>query len=150
MNTLVVFYSRDGHTKKVAEDIAKILNADIEEIADKKSRKGILGWLAGGKDAWLKKPSEIEFRKAPSDYDLVVIGTPVWAFTMTPAIRTYISLNKFRKAAFFCTYGSGESKTFNEMEKSSIAPGAVFGFKDKDIGNEEYTKKLEEFCKKLK
>lgn len=150
MKTLVVFYSRDGHTKKVAEDIAKILNADIDEIIDAKSRKGVIGWIIAGKDAMRKKPTEIGFKKSPSEYDLVLIGTPVWAFTMTPAVRTYLSLNKFRKAAFFCTYGGGESKTFNEMEKSSIAPVAVFGYKDKDIGNEEYTKKLEEFCSKLR
>ena len=34
---LIVFYSRDGHTRKSTEIIANVLNADIDEIVDKKS-----------------------------------------------------------------------------------------------------------------
>ena len=33
---LVIYYSRTGNTKKVAEDLARKLHADIEEV-----RKGI-------------------------------------------------------------------------------------------------------------
>jgi len=41
----VVFYSRDGHTKRVAEIIADALNVDIDKIEDKKSRKGLIGFI---------------------------------------------------------------------------------------------------------
>jgi len=51
MKTLVTFYSRDGHTKRAAEIIAKALNADIDEIKDKKPRKRIIGFLRAGYDA---------------------------------------------------------------------------------------------------
>ena len=93
----------------------------FEEIFDLKDRKGFWGWFAGGKDAFLKIPAKIKkIEKAPSAYDLVVIGTPIWAMTISPAIRTYLSQNaeKLKRVAFFCTKGGTSSKgTFDTMEK---------------------------------
>ncbi len=113
---LVVYYSRTGNTKKVALNLAKKINADCEEIIDLKERNRIIiGWLVSGKDATMKKMTEIEFKKDPSKYDLVIIGTPVWSWTVTPAIRTYLSENKFKKVAFFCTNGGQFGKTFESL-----------------------------------
>jgi flavodoxin len=51
MKILIVYYSRTGRTKKIAEKIQYRLNADIDEISDTKNRAGILGWLSAGRDA---------------------------------------------------------------------------------------------------
>jgi flavodoxin len=156
MKTLVTFYSRDGHTKKVAEKIAKFLKCDIDEIVDKKDRSRIIGWLISGKDASTKKLTEIENKKDPSKYDLIIIGTPVWAFTMTPAIRTYLTKNKLKfknnKIAFFCTFGGKESKSLSDMEKLSKKPIMSLGLKDKDIekNSVELNLQIKKFCEKLK
>ena len=119
MKTLVVFYSRSGTTKRVALDVAKALNADIDEVIDKKSRKGILGFLRAGYDATRGKTTEIEFEKDPSDYDLVIIGTPVWNGRVTPAIRTYLLRNRERikRAAFFSTCAGRPRKCLGQMEE---------------------------------
>ncbi len=46
---LVAYYSKTGNTKRAAEDIAKSLGADLEEIKDKRNRKGFgRGLRAGG------------------------------------------------------------------------------------------------------
>ena len=45
MKVLVVYYSRTGNTKFVAEAIAQSLEADIEEIKDGKNRMGVFGFL---------------------------------------------------------------------------------------------------------
>jgi len=120
MKNLVVFYSRTGITKKVADYLARSMGCDLEEIVDLKDRRGPKGYLVGGKDAATKKLTEIEeSKKDLAVYDTVIIGTPVWAFTMTPAVRTYIQKNKeqFKKVAFFCTqHGSGSKRTFRDME----------------------------------
>ena len=110
MKALVTFYSRDGHTKRAAEIIAKALNADIDEIKDKKPRKGIIGFLRAGYDATRGKTTEINFSKNPADYDIVIIGSPVWNGRVTPAVRTYLLKNRdgIKKAAFFATCAGRE------------------------------------------
>jgi len=119
MTTLVTFYSRDGHTKRTAEIIAKALNADIDEIKDEKSRKGIIGFLGAGYDATRGKTTEINFSKNPADYDIVIIGSPVWNGRVTPAIRTYLlkNRNNIRKAAFFVTCAGREGKSLMQMRE---------------------------------
>jgi len=132
MKILVAFYSKTGNTKMVAKEISSFLDTDIDEITDKRNRKGILGWIWGGSDSTFKKMTEIEFKKNHFMYELVIIGTPIWAFTITPAIRTYLSNNKFKKVAFFCTSaGSGIKKAFEEMEKLTEKPIATLSLKSK-------------------
>ena len=96
---LVVYYSRGGYTKRVAQDIATKLDADIEEIIDQKSRKGFFGLLSAGKDAFFKSETSIgTLEKDSANYDTTIIGTPMWAGGMTPAVRTY--LNKYKVNLF--------------------------------------------------
>lgn len=99
---LVVYYSMTGNTARVAHDIARRLNADIESIQEKKHSGPLLSaWLAVR-----KKPSAIaEPLRNPSDYDLTIVGTPVWVGQMTPAVRAYLQRTGagMRQAAFFVT-----------------------------------------------
>lgn len=115
MKTLVVYYSRDGLTKKIGDSVADLLKADAEEIFDKTDRSGFWGWLFGGRDAFRKKLTVIGGPKNdPAAYDLVVIGSPIWAGRMTPAVRTYLLQNsaKFNQTAFFCTKGNSPTKNY--------------------------------------
>jgi flavodoxin len=47
MKTLIVYFSKSGTTKKLAEKLANIFKADIETLIDKKKRSGLIGWLTG-------------------------------------------------------------------------------------------------------
>ncbi|MCK4272271.1 flavodoxin family protein [bacterium] len=55
MKSLVVFYSRTGNTRRVAEMIAQGLDAILQELVDKKSRKGPIALLRAGRDAIKKE-----------------------------------------------------------------------------------------------
>jgi len=143
---LVVYYSRSGNTKKIGDEITKKIKADRDEIIDLKDRKRfIVGWLISGKDAVQEKTTEIKFKKDPSRYDLVIIGSPVWAWTITPAIRKYLTENKFKKVAFFATCGSQFGKTFSEMQKLSKKPVAILGLNEKEVKSGNYSEKMKEF-----
>lgn len=154
MKVLVAFYSRTGTTKEVAARIAAELAADQEEIVDQKNRQGVLGFIGGGKDATLKRLAKInDIQKPPEQYDVVVIGTPVWANTMAPAIRTYLTQQKdsLPRLAFFVTTGSsGIDRTFEHMaELSGKPPLATLGLRQRDVQQGDFTKSLREFIGKI-
>lgn len=154
MNNLVVYYSRSGVTKAVATHLAEKMNCEIEEIIDLKDRSGPKGYFIAGKDAATKKLTEIkESQKDPAAYDTVIIGTPVWAFTMAPAVRTYIENNKakFKNVSFFCTEGgSGGQRTFKAMEElCGKMPKSTFEVTEKEVKKDTYKSRAGVFIEKI-
>jgi len=154
MDSLVVYYSKTGVTRKAAVAISRMLGADIEEIVDLKDRGGIIGWLTGGRDSYLKNLTDIKRpKKDPSKYKLVLIGTPVWSFTVTPAVRTYIAkrCRRLKKVAFFCTNDGSPGNTFKEMQGvCKKKPIAALSLSAKDMRSGEYFNKIRQFVSKIK
>jgi len=147
---LVTFYSRTGTTKKVAERIADTLGCEIEEILDTKNRGGILGFLASGREASSKLLTKLKpIKKDPSSYDLVVIGTPIWAGRLSSPIRTYLSENKgkFKKVAFFYTQGGKTSDAFEEMKRICCKkPISVLPIHASEFSDSSFMDKVEQFA----
>ncbi len=155
MKSLIVFYTRTGNTKKIAELIAKSLNADLDEIIDPKKRLGIFGFLKAGYEATMKKLTEIKgIEKDPSDYKLLVLGSPIWNKRMTPALRTYITRykEKFSKIAIFCSAGGrGEEQMLDSIaELCNKKPVAMKVFLDKDFEQNFVENKVEQFVNAIK
>jgi flavodoxin len=122
MRTLVVYFSLTGSTEFVAKIISEQLNADLCQVADKKNKKPKLIYLKGGAASFREKLTKIEVPKSIENYDLIIVGSPVWAGKITPAIRTFLSLNDFsqKKGAFFVTLGGDKpEKTFQNMRKTT-------------------------------
>lgn len=149
MKILIAYYSLTGTTAKVAKKIQENLNCEIEEIEDLKDRSGALGYLKSCIDAIRKKPADIKtVEKDPSDYDLVIIGTPIWAGTMANPILTYIEQNKsnFNNVSFFCTCGgSGYEKTLANMENLSGKSPMNTLFMTKNDLESSFDNKIDEF-----
>jgi flavodoxin len=155
MKTLVVFYSRDGLTKKIAAELAGLLQAETEELVDLKGRQGLWGWFLAGGDAFRKKLTRITgSAKDPAAYDLVVLGSPIWAGSITPAARTFLSesSHQIKRAAFFCTKGGTSSqKFFLEMEQlSGQKPLAILDIKRGEDLSGAATHKMIRFVDEIK
>jgi flavodoxin len=121
MKTLVVYYSRSGNTRRVAEMIAQRMGADVQELVDRRTRKGLMGWLRSGRDAIKGESAELEpLSFQPREYDLIVLGTPVWASHPAPATRTFLTSQDLsgKKVALFCTMNAqGGEKTCAVMKE---------------------------------
>jgi flavodoxin len=119
-NVLVVYYSRTGGTRQVAQTLADALGADVEEIVDTRERKGFWGYLRAGLGAMLAKPAAIqEPVRDPAAYRLVVVGTPVWSSSVSTPVLAYFKRRgqAIPRAAFFLTHGgSGAERVFRQME----------------------------------
>lgn len=154
MQTLVIYYSRTGNTKFVAEKIADQLNAEASEVLDKKSRKGRLAFVTGGYESKRKKLTEIEISKTIDNYDLVIIGSPVWADGITPAIRTFIKKNDFsdKQVAIFVTLkGDNPEKALENMKEAILPniPIGELGITDDLKNQEEAEQQIMNWCKEL-
>jgi len=91
---LVVYYSLTGNTKFIAESIAGSINSDILELKPVKelNAEGSSKYIWGGYQATMKiKPKLRPFDINPLDYDLIILGTPVWAWTYSPPIHSFLS-----------------------------------------------------------
>jgi flavodoxin len=150
MKTLVAFYSRTGATKRVAKELAVRISADLEEIKDTVDRGGVKGFFISGRDAMRKRLVKLEPVKAnPAEYELVIIGTPVWGHNVSSPVRTYITEQKdnFKNVAFFCTMGgSGDKKVFAEMEKIiGKKPSGTLAVTTKEAVSSNFSEKMKQF-----
>ncbi|MPV71741.1 flavodoxin family protein [Burkholderia sp. BE17] len=116
---LVVFYSRTGTIRRAATALAAMLDADVDEIFVTQSRAGPFGYLRSLVEAINRKPAEIVAPKRdPSAYDLVVIGSPVWAGCVSSPVRAYLDANQRRlpRVAFFCSFAQrGADSALTQM-----------------------------------
>ncbi|MFM2400217.1 MAG: hypothetical protein RL341_2374 [Pseudomonadota bacterium] len=155
MKTLVVYFSRSGHTRQVAQEIAQRLNADVEEIKDlSQDRSGIVGYLQSGWQALTGTlPTLAPSTKQPEDYELTVIGTPVWNYSLSPPVRAYAAQHEgnFKDVAFFCTEGgSGDARAFAQLAKTcGHAPRATLAVTEKELHPAAHASALEAFVRKL-
>jgi flavodoxin len=154
LKSLVVYYTRSGNARFVAQTIAAEIGADIEEIVDLKKRSGILGWLSGGKDARQGKETNISpITKLPVNYELIIVGTPIWAGKPTPAINTYLKKNDLsgKKVAAYFTQSQKKSQGITEIK--ALVPNSNW-VGDLSIAKplskkEEVEKQITEWCKTL-
>jgi flavodoxin len=154
MKTLVVFYSRDGTTRKVANTVSEVLKCDTEELVDKRKRIGFFGYMRAGFDATFRRLTTIEEpKKDPNSYELIVIGTPIWSSKMAPAIRTYLIKHKdqLKNVAFFCSTGSGRNDNmFAEMQSiCNKKPIATLEIQTDEVPQGKYMDKVEDFIQEI-
>lgn len=151
---LVVYFSRSGYTREIAEAIAAALRADIECVREFKGRLGILGYLRSAREALQQRTVPIRTpARNPSDYDLVIIGTPVWASNICSPVREYIRTQQssLERVALFCTQGgSGALKVLGRMaELCRHRPVATLIVNDDEITRHQYADKLNGFLKTI-
>jgi hypothetical protein len=86
----------------------------------------------------------------PSDYDIVVLGTPVWAGNMSSPLRSYVAAHKaqMKRVAFFCTQGgSGAEKVFRDLAQlCGQSPLATLAVNDRELNGRTYAQHLERFA----
>lgn len=122
MKTLLVYYSFTGNTKIIADKIQEKINCDVLELKPKipfliDNYQEIVDEWQSNESA--KKEVEIEDINVDlKDYDKVIIGTPVWWYTITPVVRSFLNkydLSNKKVYAFACNAG-WLGRTFQEIE----------------------------------
>lgn len=131
IKNLVVYYSLDGNTAFIAKTLAEAIQADLLTLQPRKTPASltILKILWGVKQVLFKEKPELRpFDKDPTAYDLIFLGTPVWAGGYAPALRTFFSTTSLQQkhVALFCCYRGNEGQTFDKM-KAELADNTLVG-----------------------
>lgn len=127
LNACIVFYSYTGVTRGVAERIRSACGCDLVEVRTVTGyttftayTTGVLHSRRGACDPIL--PDEIDV----SSYDLIVIGTPVWAWKPAPAINAAVralSGCEGKKAVIFATNCGQPGEALPILEAALAARG---------------------------
>ena len=155
-HALVVYYSLSGNTERVARALAEQLGADVERVRERTARHGFLGYVRAAFDSLRERPTVlIDFPKNADDYDLTIVGTPIWAGKITPAVRTILKSIRghARRVAFFTTSGNTPAeRVVPTMEKLSDQGAVAFvGFTDRELRDPAvYWNKLGKFVAALR
>ena len=104
MKACVLYISRTGNTKRLAEAIAEVLEAPIFDI------------------------SAAPDPAVADGFDLLAIGTPVMGMRPTPEVHSFVKRLpecEGKKAILFCTYAIRKGGTLNVLEKELAEKGYV-------------------------
>ena len=125
---LVSYFSASGVTKRVAEKVATAINGDLFEIEPvDKYTNADLDWTNKQsrstiemRDKTFRPPIKSRVQNI-NDYDLVILGFPVWWYTAPTIINTFIEENDLvgKDIYVFVTSGSsGSEKSFNDLKNT--------------------------------
>ena len=130
--TIIVCFSKSGHTKKIAKQISKEINAPVHEIiTEKKYPKNYLKTIlesrkefkSGERPVLISKPIE-NF----DSYENVVIGFPIWFFTCPMAVVSFLEGYDFsgKNIYPFCTSGGSNCEKATAKIKEICKGAKVF------------------------
>lgn len=147
---LVVYYSRSGTTQALASELARQTGAEAIAIREARARAGARGYLRSLVELARGTLPAIESPLVDlSRYDIVLLGTPVWAGRASVPMRRYLNDMKrvLPRTAFFCTYGGrGYETAFADMsERAGKRPIATLAVKQDDMRTGHSQKAIDAF-----
>lgn len=127
MKALLLYYSYGGNTRRVAEKIARETGADLCEIRTVHPYEGDYQAVVDQGQEEIRRgfePELLPLEKDPADYEVVILGTPVWWYTFAPAMRTLLHRADWtgKRVYPFATNGGWIGHTFADFRK--FCPGA--------------------------
>lgn len=119
---LIIYFTYTNHTKMIADKIQQKLNCDIIEIkpVNKYSKDYQKVVDEEQNNSSSNKTPEIEKTNINlNKYDEIIIGTPVWWYTIAPVIRTFLTENDLSGKTIkpFATNAGWLGHTFQEIQK---------------------------------
>ncbi len=157
MKTLIIYYSLQGNTKFTSLELANIIEADTLELIPQNpiKSKGFSKFIWGGKQVVTNELPKLKpYNFKQSEYDQIIIASPIWASRFTPTISTFLSENEIPgNIALIATHeGSNCTKAFQKI-MDKLPNCNLIGTLDllKPLKKQEETMfKLKQFSEKLK
>jgi flavodoxin len=93
---LICWFSRSGLTKRVVDILQPLIHADLFEIKVDSNYGGISGYLRAGWH-YMRSIQPGLASQAPdfASYDVYVVASPVWAWTIPAPISSFLDASDF-------------------------------------------------------
>lgn len=150
MKTCIIYHSYSGVTRGIAEKINAACGGDLVEVKPKDNYTTLSAYSVG----CYRARKEVCDPVLPEvidviPYDLLVIGTPVWAWKATPVINGAIAALKGcegKKAVIFATCGSSARETLplmrSALEKRGIRVTGEIVLNKSEVSKDEKVNEL--------
>ena len=133
-NVLVTYFSASGVTKKLAQNIAKVLKSDIYEIKPEVPYTNEdLNWMNKQSRSSIEmsdkssRPKIVNKNLDINNYDVIFLGFPIWWYIAPTIINTFLESYDFSNKTiilFATSGGSNFGKTVENL-KSSVSSTTI-------------------------
>ena len=118
----IVYYSYSNNTKKIVDEIIKSVKADVYEIKPIIPYPDDYELLVEQEEHKQGKEEVVEIEDLKinlKDYDTIILGTPVWWYTMAPPVRSFLKNNDLSGKTIipFITNGGWIGTTLEDINK---------------------------------
>ncbi len=123
---LITYYSGIGNSKSVAEKLHTIVGGDIKEIEPIEKYPSNIFTMSKlirkqMKTGYLPQINDYDI----SDYDVIFVGSPIWNFSISLPVQTFLKNNNFENKIlipfFTCSGGVNKNKVINNIKNSTKA-----------------------------
>jgi len=110
MNYKVVYFTKTGNSRRIAEKIAGKLSCKAIAITDNINWNGFFGLVKAGYYGMLGKDVQINVNGNISDAEELIVVTPLWADTTAPSIKTFLKRVSLEKVHLVVSSNSSRIK----------------------------------------
>ncbi len=122
MKTIIIYFGYGNHTRMIAERVKNELKCDILEIEPE------IPYSTDYQKVVNETEDNLESKKTPKikdiginldEYDKIILGTPVWWYTITPPIRTFLTKYDLSQKIVipYATNAGWLGSTFDEIKE---------------------------------
>jgi len=152
---LIIYYSLSGNTRSIAEKIREKTGGALFEIETKRTYPAELTATYEEAKRELQSGDLPALKNSPphmSPYDLILVGSPVWWYTVSTPVMRFLRQADFagRKVAVFCTHEGGPGKIFphfKEQAKNGVVLEGIDFYKPRQNRKGEVEKALDSWLK---
>ena len=155
---LVIYYSLTGNTKSIAELIREKTGGDVFEIETVKKYPADYSGITAEAKRELETGELPALKKSPPDmssYDLILVGSPVWWYTVSTPVMRFLKQADFagKKVSAFCTHEGGVGKFsshFKEQAKNAVVLEGLDLYRPRQAEEGEVDKALDLWLSELR